>query len=69
MMVREKRTLHGFCSSYRAAAIPPFLFSEVFGLIYFAGKPAIIAGEIKKGGNVLVLRDDNGVPVWAGWRR
>ncbi|MEM3432823.1 MAG: hypothetical protein QXP27_01470 [Candidatus Methanomethyliaceae archaeon] len=35
----------------------------------FAGKPAIIAKEVKKGDNVLVLRDDAGIPVWAGWRR
>ncbi|ABQ27617.1 hypothetical protein [Geotalea uraniireducens] len=34
-----------------------------------ASKPAIIAAEMKKGDSVLRLRDDNGVPVWAGWRR
>jgi hypothetical protein len=32
-------------------------------------KPAIIAAEIKKGQNVLVLRDGSGIPVWSGWRR
>jgi hypothetical protein len=32
-------------------------------------KPAIIAAEIKKGQNALVLRDSSGIPVWAGWRR
>lgn len=37
--------------------------------VSFAGKPAIIAAEIKKGDNVLVLRNEVGVPVWAGWRR
>lgn len=31
--------------------------------------PAIIAGEVKKGDSVLRLRDENGFPVWAGWRR
>lgn len=35
----------------------------------FAGKPAIIAAEVKKGDNILKLRDENGIPVWAGWRR
>lgn len=35
----------------------------------FDGKQAIIAAEVKKGDNVLVLRDANGIPVWAGWRR
>jgi hypothetical protein len=33
------------------------------------GKPVIIAAEVKKGESVLKLRDDNGIPVWAGWRR
>jgi hypothetical protein len=37
--------------------------------ITFEGKPALIAAEVKKGDNVLVLRDTNGVPVWSGWRR
>jgi DNA/RNA endonuclease YhcR with UshA esterase domain len=35
----------------------------------FAGKPVVIAAEVKKGDNVLVLRDANGVPVWSGWGR
>lgn len=35
----------------------------------FSGKPVIIASEVKKGDNVLALRDNAGVPVWAGWRR
>jgi len=37
--------------------------------VTFAGKPAIIAAEVKKGDSVLVLRDGAGVPAWAGWRR
>lgn len=37
--------------------------------ITFENKPAIIAAEIKKGDGVLKLRDENGVPMWAGWRR
>lgn len=38
--------------------------------VTFAGKPAILAAEIKtEAGGMLVLRDANGVPVWAGWRR
>ena len=32
-------------------------------------KPAIIAAEVKKHGHVLKLRDEYGIPVWAGWRR
>ncbi|WGV25639.1 hypothetical protein [Halotia branconii] len=37
--------------------------------INFAGQPAIIAAEVKKDNQILKLRDENGVPVWAGWRR
>ena len=33
------------------------------------GKPALIAAEIKEGDGVLRLRDEAGVPMWAGWRR
>jgi hypothetical protein len=36
--------------------------------ITFEGKPAIIAAEIKKGEETLKLRDENGFPVWSGWR-
>ncbi|OPL12757.1 MAG: DNA-binding protein [delta proteobacterium ML8_D] len=37
--------------------------------ITYAEKPAIIASEIKKGDAILTLRDENGFPAWAGWRR
>jgi len=37
--------------------------------VSFGGKPAIIAAEVKKGDEVLKLRDDAGFPVWSGWRR
>jgi hypothetical protein len=37
--------------------------------VTFADKPAIVAAEVKKGDNVLVLRDSAGIPVWSGWRR
>jgi hypothetical protein len=37
--------------------------------VTFAGKPVIIAAEVKKGDNTLVLRDSAGIPAWAGWRR
>ena len=33
------------------------------------GQPALIAAEVKKGDEVLKLRDDAGIPLWAGWRR
>jgi hypothetical protein len=37
--------------------------------VIFQDKPAIIAAEVKKGDEVLKLRDESGFPVWAGWRR
>ncbi|MDH4164187.1 MAG: DNA-binding protein [Nitrospirota bacterium] len=33
------------------------------------GQDVFIAGEIKRGDDVLKLRDENGVPLWAGWRK
>ncbi len=35
----------------------------------FQGQPTIIAAEVRKGDEVLTLRDANGYPAWAGWRR
>ncbi len=37
--------------------------------ITFQGKPAIIAAEVRKDDQMLKLRDENGYPVWSGWRR
>jgi hypothetical protein len=37
--------------------------------ITFQGKPAIIAAEVKKGDEILELRNESGFPVWSGWRR
>ena len=36
--------------------------------ITFNGKPAIIAAEVKKGAEVLRLRDESGHPVWARYK-
>ena len=33
------------------------------------GKAALIAAEVRKGNSVLILRNEAGVPAWAGWRR
>jgi hypothetical protein len=30
------------------------------------GQPSLIAAEVKKGGQILKLRDDQGIPLWAG---
>jgi hypothetical protein len=37
--------------------------------VTFHDKPLIIAAEVRKGDDVLQLRDENGFPFWAGWRR
>jgi hypothetical protein len=37
--------------------------------ITFTGKPAIIATSVKKGNEILTLRDANGFPSWSGWRQ
>ncbi len=33
--------------------------------VTFDGKPAIIAAEVKRGDQKLILRDENGIPVWS----
>jgi hypothetical protein len=33
--------------------------------VTFQGKPALIAAEVKKGGNTLELRNRAGIPVWS----
>ncbi len=43
---------------------------EIKGVKTFRrGQDIFIAGEVKKGGEILKLRDDQGIPLWAGWRR
>ncbi len=37
--------------------------------VTFQGKPVVIAAEVKKGSEVLTLRDENGIPAWAGGPR
>jgi hypothetical protein len=37
--------------------------------IAFGGKPAMIAAEVRKGQEVLTLRDESGFPAWMAWRR
>lgn len=37
--------------------------------ITFDGKPTLLAAQVKKGDQVLKLRNANGTPVWSGWRR
>lgn len=37
--------------------------------VTYQGKPAVIAAEVKKGDATLKLRESDGRPLWAGWRR
>lgn len=37
--------------------------------ITYQGKPAIIAARVKRGDELLELRDENGIPYWAGWTK
>jgi hypothetical protein len=32
------------------------------------GKPTLIAADVRKGNETLRLRDDQGLPLWRGWR-
>jgi len=36
--------------------------------IYDRGEAAIVTSEVKKGGELLKLRDDSGLPFWRGRR-
>jgi hypothetical protein len=37
--------------------------------VMFDDTPTIIAAEVKKGDDILILRDEKGFPAWSGWRR
>lgn len=37
--------------------------------VSFDGETVIIAAEVRKGNESLILRDENGFPVWSGWKR
>jgi hypothetical protein len=51
-------------------AIQPKDQIEVKGSkVYFRAQPTIIAAEIRKGEDVLKLRDDSGFPAWIAWKR
>lgn len=71
----EKETLSvhlgpGWYLENQDVKIEPKDMIEVKGSrVTFNGKPAIIAAEVKRGSEVLKLRDESGSPVWAGWRR
>lgn len=54
----------------RDFAIAPEDKIEIVGSrINIEGEPAIVASQIKRGSETLILRDDNGFPLWRGGRR
>lgn len=68
---KEKVTVH-LGPAWYVDAHPPRLESgdemEVEGSrVSIDGKPALVAREVRKGGEVLALRNDAGIPAWAGY--
>lgn len=68
---REKVAVH-LGPAWYVDAHPPRLESgdevEVEGSrVSIDGKPALVAREVRKGGEVLTLRNAAGVPAWAGY--
>ena len=37
--------------------------------VHLASGDSLIAQQVRKGEATLTLRDESGVPAWAGWRR
>ncbi len=70
---KEKISVHlgpGWYIENQDTKIEPKDKVEITGSrITLEGKPAIIAAEVKKGEEVLKLRDEKGFPLWSGWRR
>jgi hypothetical protein len=75
MVKTEKETISvhlgpGWYIENQDTKIEPKDKVEVTGSrITLDGKPAIIATEVKKGEEILKLRDEKGVPLWSGWRK
>jgi len=58
----------------QSVKIRPHDVIEVTGSrVTYGGKPSVIAAEVKKGGEMLRLREADGLPLWrrhkGGWRR
>ncbi len=74
MVKTDKETISvhlgpGWYIENQDAEIKPKDRVEVTGSrVTFEGEPAIIAAEVKKGDEVLKLRNEKGIPYWSGWR-
>jgi hypothetical protein len=51
------------------ALVPKDMVEIVGSKITFENQPTILAAEVKKGDKTLVLRDQQGFPVWSAWRQ
>jgi hypothetical protein len=75
MLKTDKETISvhlgpGWYIDNQDVTIAPTAKIEVTGSrIIFQDKPALIAAEVKEGDQVFTLRDAQGFPLWAGWRR
>ena len=75
MLKAEKETLSvhlgpAWYFNSRNYVIKPKDKIEITGSkITYNGKPAVIAAEVKRGNEVIKLRDESGYPVWSGGRR
>jgi hypothetical protein len=51
---------------HQSMKIAPSDAIEVIGSrVTYDGKPALIASQVKKGNETIVLRDSNGLPMWS----
>jgi hypothetical protein len=54
---------------FRRAESPGYKGRRAGSKVTWQGKPLIVAEKIKKGDQVLKLREPNGVPVWSSHHR
>lgn len=60
----------GWFLSQKGMKIAPGDEVEVTGSrVTYDGKPALIAAEVRKGSESLVLRDSKGFPLWSRWHQ
>ena len=63
------QTINGTVASVDKAMPLRGMSAGIHLMVKIDGKEALIASEVKKGDETLVLRDSAGIPAWAGWRR
>jgi hypothetical protein len=58
-----------FLDNQEAQVVPEDNIEIIGSRLTLDGKPVLIAAQVKKGDGVLKLRDEKGIPLWAGWRK